>query len=178
MRGVMSRRSMGRVAALGSAAAVACGTGVAAAQALDTHAVAATPRCLHRNLRLAAPQSNGAAGTIRLRFVFRNAGAATCFFFGYPGMQLVNKHGHKLPTTVIRAPATPHTVLVAPGGRASFYAKYSDVPTGSETCPAATSALVWPPNDFRTLAAKFPFAARACGGRVTVYPVVGGVEPL
>ena len=178
MRGVMSRRSRTGVAALAFAAAVACGTGAAAAHTLGTHAAAATPRCLHRNLRLAAPQSNGAAGTIRLRFVFRNVGSATCSFFGYPGMQLVNRHGHKLPTTVIRAPATPHTVLVAPGRRASFYAKYSDVPTGSETCPAATSALVWPPNDFQTLAARFAFAARACGGRITVYPVVGGVLPL
>jgi hypothetical protein len=178
MRGVMSRRSRGGVAVLGLAAAVAGGTGAAAAHTLGTHTAAATPRCLHRNLRLAAPQSNGAAGTIRLRFVFRNVGSATCSFFGYPGMQLVNTHGHKLPTTVVRAPATPHTVLVAPGRRASFYAKYSDVPTGSQTCPVATSALVWPPNDFQTLSAKFPFAAQVCGGRITVYPVVGGVEPL
>jgi Protein of unknown function (DUF4232) len=178
MRGVMSRRSRGGVAVLGLAAAVACGTGAAAAHTLGAQTAAATPRCLHRNLRLAAPQSNGAAGTIRLRFVLRNVGTTTCSFFGYPGMRLVNKHGHKLPTTVIRAPATPQTVLVAPGRRASFYAKYSDVPTGSETCPLATSALVWPPNDFRTLSAKFSFPAQACGGRITVYPVVGGVEPL
>jgi Protein of unknown function (DUF4232) len=178
MRAVMSGRSRGGVAVLGLAAAVACGTGVAAAHTLGTHAAAATPRCLHRNLRLAAPQSNGAAGTIRLRFVFRNVGSATCSFFGYPGMQLVNKHGHKLATTVVRAPATPHTVLVAPGRRASFYAKYSDVPTGSQTCPVAASAQVWPPNDFQTLSAKLPFPAQVCGGRITVYPVVGGVEPL
>jgi Protein of unknown function (DUF4232) len=178
VRGVMSRRSTGGLAVLGLAAAVACGTGAAAAHTLGTHTADATPRCLHRNLRLAAPQANGAAGTIRLRFIFRNVGGATCSFFGYPGMQLLNKHGHKLPTTVIRAPATPHTVLVAPGRRASFYAKYSDVPTSGETCPLAASAQVWPPNDFQTLSATFPFPAQVCGGRMTTYPVVGGVEPL
>jgi hypothetical protein len=166
------------VVLLGLATAVVCGTGAAAAHTLGRHTAGPTPRCLHRNLRLTPPQSNGAAGTIRLRFVFRNVGSATCSFFGYPGMRLVNKHGHKLPTTVIRAPATPQTVLVAPGRRASFYARYSDVPTGTETCPAATSALGWPPNDYRTLAARFPFPAQACGGRITVLPVVGGVQPL
>jgi hypothetical protein len=153
------------VAALGLAVVVAGGTGVAAAQTLGTHTVGATPRCLFRNLRLPPPQSSGAAGTTRVRYVFWNVGPATCSFFGYPGMALVNKFGQPMQTRVIRARATPYTVLVPPGGRASFYAKYSDVPRGTETCPAA-------------MAAKFPSLARACGGRITVLPVVGGVQPL
>jgi hypothetical protein len=163
---------------LGLAVVVAGGTGVAAAHTLGTHAVGPTPRCLHRNLRLPPPQSSGAAGTTRVRYVFWNVGPATCSFFGYPGMGLVNRFGQSMQTRVIRGRATPYTVLVPPGARASFYAKYSDVPRGTETCPAARAALVWPPNNYQAMMATFPFAARACGGRITVLPVVGGVQPL
>jgi Protein of unknown function (DUF4232) len=178
VRGVMSRRSGGALAVLALGVVVAGGGGVAAAQPLGTHAVGPTPRCLFRNLRLPPPQSSSAAGTTRVRYVFWNVGPATCSFFGYPGMGLVNKYGQSMQTLVIRAPATPYTVLVPPGGRASFYATYSDVPRGAETCPAARSALVWPPNDYQAMPAKFPYPARACGGRITVLPVVGGVQPL
>jgi hypothetical protein len=174
----MSRRSKGAVAMLALAVVVAGGTGVAAAHTLGTHAVGATPRCLFRNLRLPPPQSSGAAGTIRVRYVFWNVGPATCSFFGYPGMGLVNKYGQPMQTLVIHGRATPYTVLVPRSGRASFYAKYSDVPRGGETCPPARSALVWPPNDYQPMTAKFPSPARACGGRITVLPVVGGVQPL
>jgi Protein of unknown function (DUF4232) len=163
VRGVMSRRSRGAVAMLALAVVVAGGTGVAAAHTLGTHAVGATPRCLFRNLRLPPPQSSGAAGTIRVRYVFWNVGPATCSFFGYPGMGLVNKYGQPMQTLVIHGRATPYTVLV---------------PRGGETCPPARSALVWPPNDYQAMTAKFPSPARACGGRITVLPVVGGVQPL
>jgi hypothetical protein len=178
VRGVMSRRSRGALAVLALGVVVAGGTGVAAAHTLGTHAAGATPRCLFRNLRLPPPQSSGAAGTIRVRYVFWNVGPATCSFFGYPGMGLVNKFGQPMQTRVIHAPATPYTVLVPPAGRASFYARYSDVPRGIETCPAARAALVWAPNAYQAMTAKFPSPARACGGRITVLPVVGGVLPL
>lgn len=178
MRGVMSRRSKGAVAMLAVAVVVAGGTGVAAAHTSGTHAVGPTPRCLFRNLRLPPPQSSSAAGTTRVRYVFWNVGPATCSFFGYPGMALVNKYGQAMQTLVIHAPATPYTVLVPTGGRASFYAKYSTVPRGGESCPPARSALVWAPNASQAMPAKFPSPARACGGRITVLPVVGGVQPL
>ena len=160
------------------AVVVAGGTGVAAAHTLGTHAAGTTPRCLFRNLRLPPPQSSGAAGTTRVRYVFWNVGPRACSFFGYPGMGLVNRFGQSMQTRVIHAPATPYTVLVPRGGRASFYAKYSDIPRGTETCPPARAALVWPPNDYRAMTATFPSPARACGGRITVLPVVGGVQPL
>ena len=163
---------------LALAVVVAGGTGVAAAHTLGTHATGTTPRCLFRNLRLPPPQSSRAAGTTRVRYVFWNVGPTACSFFGYPGMGLVNRFGQSMQTRVIRAPATPYTVLVPRGGRASFYAKYSDIPRGTETCPPARAALVWPPNDYRAMTATFPSPARACGGRITVLPVVGGVLPL
>ena len=88
------------------------------------------------------------------------------------------RRGRPLATTVIRGtsnvvpPEPERTVTLAPGGRASFFAGYSDVPTGNQRCPSSTGANVWAPNDFRSIRAHFP--ASACGGRITVSPVVPG----
>jgi hypothetical protein len=172
----MSRRFMvtGAAAVAAGAALLAAGVGVARAGA-TTHA--ATHRCDRRQLSLAPPSSNGAAGSVGLRFTFRNTSATACHLFGFPGIRLLS-HGRALPTTVIRGtsnvvPFEPeNTVTLAPGGRASFFAGYSDVPTGSQKCPTSTGADVWAPNDFRSIHVRFP--AQACGGRVTVSPVVPG----
>jgi len=172
----MSRRFMvtGAAAVAAGAALLAAGVGVARAGATPH---AATHRCDRRQLSLAPPSSNGAAGSVGLRFTFRNTSASACHLFGFPGIRLLS-HGRALPTTVIRGtsnvvPFEPENrVTLAPGGRASFFAGYSDVPTGSQKCPASTGANVWAPNDFRSIHVRFP--AQACGGRVTVSPVVPG----
>ena len=173
----MSRRLMvtGAAAVAAGAALLAAGVGVAHAGA--TPHAAATHRCERRQLSLAPPSSNGAAGSVGLRFTFRNTSATACHLFGFPGIRLLS-HGRALPTTVIRGtsnvvPFEPENrVTLAPGGRASFFAGYSDVPTGSQRCPTSTGADVWAPNDFRSIHVRFP--AQACGGRVTVSPVVPG----
>jgi hypothetical protein len=162
--------------------AVAAGTalvaaGVARAGAAPHTAAASTHRCLRRQLTLAPPSSNGALGSVGLRFTFTNRSTTACRLFGFPGMRLLH-HGRALPTTVIRGtsnvvPSEPErTVTLAPGGRASFFAGYSDVPMGSQRCRSSTGADVWAPNDFRSIRVHFP--AMACGGRVTVSPVVPG----
>ena len=175
----MSRRSIvtGAGAVAAAAALLAAGAGAARAGATPQAAAAATHRCERRQLSLAKPSSNGALGSVGLRFTFRNTSAAACQLFGFPGIRLLS-HGRALPTTVIRGtsnvvPFEPENrVTLAPGGRASFFAGYSDVPTGSQKCPPSTGASVWAPNDFRSIHVRFP--AQACGGRVTVSPVVPG----
>ena len=175
----MRRRSMvtGAGAVAAAAALLAAGAGAARAGATPQAAAAATHRCERRQLSLAKPSSNGALGSVGLRFTFRNTSAAACQLFGFPGIRLLS-HGRALPTTVIRGtsnvvPFEPENrVTLAPGGRASFFAGYSDVPTGSQRCPASTGANVWAPNDFHSIHVRFP--AQACGGRVTVSPVVPG----
>jgi hypothetical protein len=162
--------------------AVAAGTallaaGVARAGAAPHGASATTHRCLRRQLTLAPPSSNGAMGSVGLRFTFRNRSSTACHLFGFPGMRL-RSHGRALHTTVIRGssnvvPAEPENIVtLVPGGRASFFAGYSDVPTGNQRCPISTGADVWAPNDFRSIRVHFP--ASACGGRITVSPVVPG----
>jgi Protein of unknown function (DUF4232) len=165
----------GAVAVVAGTALLAAGVGRAGA---TPHAATPMPhRCLQRQLSLAPPRSNGALGSIALRFTFTNRSGAACRLYGFPGIRLL-RHGVALHTTVIRGtsnvvPSEPkRTVTLAPGGRASFFAGYSDVPTGNQRCPSSTGADVWAPNDFRSIHVHLP--ATACGGRITVSPVVPG----
>ncbi|HEY3766482.1 MAG TPA: DUF4232 domain-containing protein [Gaiellales bacterium] len=160
--------------------------GVGAAGAAAAHASAAsaasTPRCRLNQLSLAAPKMNGAAGTIRLRYVFTNTGGATCSLFGFPGMQMLNKNQSPIPTHVYRGtghgvpPEPETTVVMTPGQHGSFYAGFSDVPTGNEKCPTSAYMEVTPPNDFNHFTQKEAIAP--CGGHITVSPVVHGRLPV
>ena len=138
----------------------------------------ATPRCLVAHLSLAQPTMNGAAGSIGLRFTFTNRSAASCTLYGYPGMGRLNAEHQVMATKVIRGtstvvPAEPeHTVTLAPGGQASFFAGYSDVPGGS-ACPRSSYLEVTPPNAYDHL--TLPVSATVCRATITVSPVVAGV---
>jgi hypothetical protein len=164
------------------AVAVAIGAAGAAEAQASAHAAASVPRCRLSQLALAQPKSTGAAGSVRMRFVFTNVSATTCELFGFPGMQLLNARGAALPTYVRRGtstvvPAEPEAdVVMTHSQHASFYAGYSDVPTGSQACKVSTSVEVTPPNDTKHFTLKLAIAP--CGGIVTVSPVVHGRLPL
>lgn len=170
-----------RLAGVLVAVAAIAAAGAAAAHA-SAGAAASTPRCRLSQLSLAQPKMNGAAGTIRLRFVFTNTSGSTCKLFGFPGMQLLNKHHNPIPTHVHRGtghnvPPEPETdVVMTPGQHGSFYAGYSDVPTGSQRCRTSAFTEVTPPNDFKHFTLKL--AITACGGNITVSPVVHGRLPV
>jgi Domain of unknown function (DUF4232) len=180
MRRMRDRRA-GRLAAA-LVAAVAVGAVGAAAAHASAGAAASAPRCRLHQLSLAQPKSNGAAGTIRLRFVFTNTGGTTCSLFGFPGMQMLNASHNQIPTHVHRGtghnvpPEPESTVVMTPGQHGSFYAGYSDVPTGNEKCRLSSFVEVTPPNDFNhfTLGLKI----QPCGGHITVSPVVHGRLPV
>jgi hypothetical protein len=167
------------VLAIAVAAVGAAGTAVAHA---SSSAAATTPRCRLSQLSLAKPKLNGAAGTIRLRFVFTNSSGSTCKLFGFPGMQMLNKNHNPIPTHVHRGtgnnvPAEPEVdVIMTPGQHGSFYAGYSDVPHGTGACPTSSFVEVTPPNDFKHFTQKLSITA--CGGRITVSPVVHGGLPV
>jgi hypothetical protein len=165
-----------------TAATVATGAfGAVGAQA-SAHAAASAPRCRLSQLALAQPKSTGAAGSVRMRFVFTNVSATTCELFGFPGMQLLNAPGAALPTYVRRGasavvPAEPEAdVVMTHSQHASFYAGYSDVPTGTQACKVSTSVEVTPPNDTKHFTLRLAIAP--CGGIVTLSPVVHGRLPL
>src|SRR5207253_2015509 len=97
------------------------------------------PPCAPAQLRPALLGSNGAAGTILLSVVLRNAGG-TCTLRGYPGLRLIGPMG-PLPTrvehgglAVLRRPV--RTIRLTHGQRATVLIAYNDVPVGSERrCP-------------------------------------------
>ena len=166
--------------------AVVAAAVIVAAGAADVHAAtgsaASVPRCRQAQLGLAQPQSTGAAGSVRLRFVFTNVSTATCKLFGFPGMQLLNARQTPLPTYVQRGSSTvvppePEAdVVMTPGQHGSFYAGYSDSPVGGQACKVSTSVEVTPPNDAKHFTLKLAIAP--CGGLVTLSPVVHGRLPL
>ena len=163
-------------------AAAGIGAAGAAAAHASSGAAASVPRCRLHQLSLAQPKLNGAAGTIRLRFVFTNSSSSTCKLFGFPGMQMLNKNHKNLPTHVARGtghgvPPEPEVnVVMTPGQHGSFYAGYSDVPVGGQACKVSTSVEVTPPNDAKHLTLKLAIAP--CGGLLTLSPVVHGRLPL
>jgi hypothetical protein len=158
-----------------------CAAGAAVAHG-SARTAASTPRCRLAQLSLAHPKSDGALGSVRLRFVFTNQGSATCKLFGFPGLQMLNAHHANLHTRVIRGtsnvvPPEPEVdVIMTHGQHGSFYAGYSDVPTGTQRCPASSFIEVTPPNDFKHFTTALHITP--CGGRITVSPVVHGRLPL
>jgi len=179
----MRRMRDRRVARLAAVLVAAAGIGAVGAAAHASAGVAAsTPRCRLHQLSLAPPKSNGAAGTNRLRFVFTNVGGTTCQLFGFPGMQMLNKNHNPIPTHVQRGtghnvpPEPEDHVVMTPGQHGSFYAGYSDVPTGNEKCRTSAFVEVTPPNDFNHFTLKL--VIQPCGGHITVSPVVHGRLPL
>lgn len=179
MRMVAERRARWLAGVMVAAAAM-CATGAAHAGA--AHAATSVPRCRLSQLALAQPRSTGAAGSVRMRFVFTNVSATTCKLFGYAGMQLLNARGAALPTYVRRGtsnvvPPEPETdVVMTPSQHGSFYAGYSNVPTAGQACKVSTSVEVTPPNDTKHFTLKLAIAP--CGGVITISPVVHGRLPL
>ncbi len=170
-----------RLAAVVVTAAAIGAAGAAEAQA-SAHAAASVPRCRLSQLSLAQPKSTGAAGSVRLRFVFTNVSATTCKLFGFAGMQLLNARKAPLPTYIRRGtssivPPEPETdVVMTHSQHASFYAGYSDVPTGAQACRVSTWVEVTPPNDTKHFTLRLAIAP--CGGILTLSPVVHGRLPL
>ena len=92
--------------------------------------------CLRNQLGVRANGTNGAAGTIHGAWVFTNVSAKACDLDGYPDIQLYGRAGRPIPTTVKRnLPPAPSHVKLLPGGSATFYSSYNDVPSGSGHLP-------------------------------------------
>lgn len=118
---------------------------------------------------------NGAAGTLEVTVGLKSSSPTPCVLGGYPGLQLLAANGSALPTTVIRkgnysfTAMAPTTVTLATGQSADFNMGYSDVPTGNQSCPTASSMEVTPPNATDHLVVTATVAP--CGGTVVVSPV-------
>ena len=138
---------------------------------------ASTPaNCLRNQLGVRANGINGAAGTIHGAWVFTNVSTTACDLDGYPDIQLYGRAGRPIPTTVKRnLPPAPSHVKLLPGGSATFYSSYNDVPSGSAACPTSAVIQITPPNASASL--FIPAQLQACRGIVNVSAVLGGVHP-
>jgi len=154
----------------------------AASPSTSASASAVPATCALDQLAVTLGPVSGAAGSVGGLFILTNTSAQSCSLYGYPGMLLLNALGDPMTTHVIRGtsvvvPAVPKTtVILPPGAQGSFLFGFSDVPTGSQTCPTSASVEVTPPNltDHATIA----FAMAPCGGRITVSPVRLGTAPV
>jgi len=133
------------------------------------------PSCLRNQLGVRANGINGAAGTIHGAWVFTNLSTRACDLDGYPDLQLYGRAGRPMPTTVKRdLPPAPSHVKLSPGGSATFYTSYNDVPSGSHACQTSAVIQITPPNAAASL--FIPAQLEACRGIVHVSAVRGGIH--
>jgi len=149
---------------------------LAALPAVSTALQAAPPaNCLRNQLGVRANGINGAAGTIHGAWVFTNLSTRACDLDGYPDLQLYGRAGRPMPTSVKRnQPPAPSHVKPSPGGSATFYTSYNDVPSGSHACQTSAVIQITPPNAAASL--FIPARLEACRGIVQVSAVLGGIH--
>jgi hypothetical protein len=135
--------------------------------------------CQNIQLLIRVQTSQGAAGHIGVIYRVHNLSSRACTLFGYPGVQLLDRHFVSLPTTEHRGPgglvgAIPKRLVhVGPHGNAYFALGYSDVPVNNRPCATAYYLMIFAPNDFLPVVT---YAARgggiiACSGAIDVSPV-------
>jgi hypothetical protein len=135
--------------------------------------------CQNIQLLIRPQTSQGAAGTIAIIYRIHNLTGRACTLYGYPGVQLLDRHFLSLPTTVHRGGSMmgsipEQIVRLAAYSSAYFALFYSDVPVGNRPCEAAaTYLMIWAPNDVLPVVT---YAApgggiTTCTGNIYVSPV-------
>jgi hypothetical protein len=128
-------------------------------------------------LAAALGSTQGAAGHILDVFTLTNTASTGCTLDGYPSLSLIASDGRSIAAAQAHGsdmafPAvSAQPVHLAGGAVASFSVGYSDVPTGSASCPTAVSVRITPPGSTAALAVRS--AVTVCG-RLDVSPVVAG----
>jgi hypothetical protein len=142
-------------------------------------------RCHSNQLRARLGQSSGAAGSLRLSATFTNTSKSSCSLEGYPGMQMLNRAGKPIATSVQRGLSGVSTrvriVSLAPGTAARFYMGFADATGyGNRKCPTSARVRVTAPNDFSSLTVDWhlqPYGGTIqhlrCG-LISVSPVTAG----
>jgi Protein of unknown function (DUF4232) len=160
----------------GVVAAIAAVAAVPAASAAF-HVTPSTPaNCVRDQLSVRSNGTNGAAGTIHGAWVFTNVSGTSCHLSGYPDMQLYGRTGRPMNTTVKHTlPPAPASVTLAPGGSATYFSSYSDVPSGATPCTVSAVAQITAPSAAESL--FIPAKLGPCRGIVNVSAVLAGVHP-
>lgn len=151
-----------------------------------TTTTATTAQCAGADFRGAYDQGEGAAGTIYASITLTKTSPGPCTVNGWPTLTLQDHYGAVLPSSAVDVPSStateafidsranqapsPHTVVE--GGTLTFSLAYSDVPTGTETCPSATTLSVGFRTGGSTVAVTPQVAPAPCDhGTVWVSPL-------
>lgn len=153
---------------------------LALAAALPAAAPAASarapPRCTVSHLlgELTRPQAG--AGQRSVTLVLTNATRRTCSLGGYPGGLLLGARNHPLPTNVVRKPASPRTIVLAPGKSATSTLQWGAIAgTGDRQTgrcqPTPARIEITPPNATGHLVLPWRLGPVCERGRIVVTPM-------
>jgi len=164
-----------------TAVSLAAGGAVSGVTPADAARPSQSPHtCYNIQLTIRPVQSQGAAGHIAVIYRLHNMWNQPCTLFGYPGVQLLDRHFLSLPTHVHRSPGNlvgaipPRLIRLGPFGNAYFALGYSDVQVNNQPCPEARYLMIFPPNDSLpvvTYAATHGQGLTACTGNINLSPV-------
>jgi hypothetical protein len=146
------------------------GPGIGAATGIE--------HCKADRLRFTVLGTNGAAGTIADAVQVTNMGRASCWTYGYVGLTIIDRSGHRLPTTTIRGtltaivPNTPERVTLPVGAWAWFALAYHDsAPASCANPPIAGAQLAIIAPD-TTQAHDLTLRTDAACGQISVSPIL------
>lgn len=134
--------------------------------------------CTSGQLAFSVAGTNGAAGTIADAVRVTNTGPGSCWTYGYVGLTIIDRAGHRLPTTTVRGaglatvPDGPRRVTLPRGAWAWFALVYHDSAPPSCTNPPAAGthlAIIAPDT---TQPRDLALDTVAACGRINVSPML------
>lgn len=152
--------------------AVGLGLAASASGAASATAVRSMPACHTSDLSGVLEPGSPGAGQRYATLALRNRSHHTCHTYGYVGMLFLDRHGHALPTDVVRASSyRPHRVVVAPGTRAATLLHWSVIPGVGDRggrCETPYRVEVTPPDQTTHLIIRWSGGQVCERGRVSV----------
>lgn len=140
--------------------------------------------CQGSDFRGVFNEGQGAAGTVTASVTLTKTTGGTCTLKGWGRLTLQDRTGAVIASSqtntaanppitypVPQANAAPTWLTLKTGSTATFYLAYSDVPVGTETCPAAVTISVAIRSGGSTVAVTPQYPPQPCdGGHLYVSP--------
>jgi hypothetical protein len=114
-------------------------------------------RCHTGELRASVGRVDPGAGQRNFPVVLTNTSERTCTVYGYPGAAFVDASGKQLGPDPGRAPGSPRTVTLTPGGSAWAGLSFSSPEISGARTATPAALLVTPPDERQPL--KVPWTA-------------------
>ncbi|MFC8570388.1 DUF4232 domain-containing protein [Streptomyces sp. NPDC057245] len=185
-----SARASGAAPDAGPSTVTGTGTGTATqpgttAPAAGTPGDAAGPasasarpdgRCHTGELRVAVGRVDPGAGQRNFPLVLTNTSGRTCTVYGYPGAAFVDASGRQLGPDPERAPGSPQTLTLTPGGSAWAGLSFSSPEISGARTATPAALLVTPPDERQSIKVRWTAGEVPVGGNASSVSVTA-VEP-